>query len=62
MLRSYCQDEPACWDVYLQQVCMAYISSPQRSTSVTPNKMVFGKDIRLPLQYKEVKLQLLEQY
>ena len=50
MLKSYCQGKQDCWDIYLQQVVMAYRSSPQSSISVTPNKMVLGREIVLPLQ------------
>ena len=50
MLKSYCQKQQNVWDIYLQQVTMAYRSSPHSSTKLSPNKMVFGKDVMLPMQ------------
>ena len=35
---------------YLQQVMMAYRSSVHASTTRTPNSMLFGREITLPLQ------------
>jgi hypothetical protein len=50
MLKCFCKKNQHTWDQYLQQVMMAYRSSPQSSTKVTPNKMVFGRDVVLPIQ------------
>lgn len=50
MLTMYCSSNQSSWDKYLPQVMMAYRSSVHASTSQTPNKMVFGRDIVLPLQ------------
>lgn len=50
MLTMYCSDKQDNWDVYLPQVMMAYRSSSHASTKVSPNKMVFGREIVLPLQ------------
>ena len=50
MLKAYCISHQNEWDTYLQQVMMAYRSSPQSSTKVTPNKMVFGREVVLPMQ------------
>ena len=50
MLKAYCSDQQSCWDSYLQQVMMAYRSSPHSSTKFSPNKMVFGREITLPMQ------------
>ena len=50
MLKPYCSSNQNTWDKYLQQVMMAYRSSPQSSTKITPNKMVFGREVVLPIQ------------
>ena len=50
MLSMYCQKEQNQWDVYLQQVMMAYRASVNSSTGKTPNMMTFGREVVLPLQ------------
>ena len=50
MLTMYCSANQRSWDQFLPQVLMAYRSSVNTSTQQTPNKMVFGREITLPLQ------------
>jgi len=50
MLTMYCHSNQREWDLCLQQVLMANISSLNCSTGQTPNKIVFGRDIILPMQ------------
>ena len=50
MLTMYCIDNQVNWDVYFSQVMMAYRSSSHASTKISPNKMVLGRKIVLPLQ------------
>jgi transposase InsO family protein len=50
MLSMYCNDNQKGWDKYIPQVMMAYRSSPHASTKISPNKMVFGREIVLPIQ------------
>ena len=50
MHSMYCSDKQDDWDVYLPQVMMAYRSSHHASTQISPNKMVLGREIILPLQ------------
>ena len=50
MMKMYCQDNQANWDKYLPQLLMAYRSSKHASTGVTPNKMMLGREITLPVQ------------
>lgn len=50
MLTMYCNENQDNWDVYLPQVMMAYRSSAHASTQVSPNRMVLGREITLPLQ------------
>ena len=50
MLTTYCEKNQETWENYLQQVMMAYRSSVHASTTRTPNSMLFGREITLPLQ------------
>lgn len=50
MLTMYCEKQQNKWDEYLQQVMMAYRSAVHKSTSKTPNAMVFGREVTLPFQ------------
>ena len=50
MLSMYCQRDQTKWDEYLQQVMMAYRASVNSSTGKTPNMMVFGREVVLPMQ------------
>ncbi|XP_053378469.1 uncharacterized protein LOC128548103 [Mercenaria mercenaria] len=50
MLKAYCKTNQDKWDIYLQQVMMAYRSSIHSSTKLTPIKMVFGREVVLPMQ------------
>ncbi|WAR31612.1 POL4-like protein [Mya arenaria] len=50
MLTMYCDKNQRNWNEFLPQVMLAYRSSTNASTGVTPNKMVFGREIILPLQ------------
>jgi hypothetical protein len=50
MLTMYCEKNQEAWENYRQQVMMAYRSSLHASTSRTPNSILFGREITLPLQ------------
>lgn len=49
MISCYCSDKQKTWDSYLPQLMMAYRASVHASTGVTPNRMVFGREIMLPM-------------
>ncbi|MES9883153.1 MAG: RNase H-like domain-containing protein [Sedimenticola sp.] len=49
MLTMYCETEQHKWDTYLQQVMMAYRASRHTTTGFTPNRLVFGREVTLPL-------------
>ena len=49
MLTMYCIKDQKDWDLYLPQVMMAYRASVHASTGLTPNKMVLGREILLPM-------------
>ena len=48
MLRSFCDKNPTSWPKYLDAVMCAYRSAVHTATGFTPNRMVFGNEIRLP--------------
>ncbi|CAG2236996.1 unnamed protein product [Mytilus edulis] len=50
MLTFYCQNDQRNWDEILPQVMMAYRSSVHASTGQTPNMMMFGRNIFLPME------------
>lgn len=50
MLSMYCREDQSQWDVYLQQALMAYRASSNSSTGKTPNMMLFGREVVLPMQ------------
>ncbi|XP_059420291.1 uncharacterized protein LOC132155519 [Carassius carassius] len=49
MLSLFVDDNQANWDILLQYVMMAYRSSVHSSTGFTPYKVVFGREIILPV-------------
>jgi hypothetical protein len=46
----YIAKEQNRWDEYLSQIMMAYRSSKQSSTGQTPNMLMLGREVTLPLQ------------
>ena len=49
MLAAYAEGHPNQWDETLQLVMMAYRSAVHESTGETPNRLMFGREVRLPL-------------
>ena len=49
MLRMYADDDQTKWDESLPFVMMAYRASVHESTGKTPNEMMFGSNVSLPL-------------
>ncbi|XP_053406411.1 uncharacterized protein LOC128559220 [Mercenaria mercenaria] len=49
MLSSFCTKQQNLWDQYLPQLLMAYRASPHASTGISPNRMVFGHEVMLPM-------------
>ncbi len=49
MLTMYCENDQRNWDCVLQQVMLAYRASKHASTGISPNTMVFGREVTLPL-------------
>lgn len=50
MLSFYCQNDQSSWDESLPQLLMAYRSSIHASSGQTPNMMMLGRNITLPLE------------
>jgi hypothetical protein len=50
MLTMYCENDQHNWDKYLPQVMMAYRASVHTSTGVSPNMMMLGREVTLPLE------------
>jgi hypothetical protein len=50
MLTCYCENDQKYWDDILPQVLMAYRSSVHASTGQTPNMIMFGRNITLPME------------
>lgn len=49
MLSKYIKSHQKDWDLQLDYVTLAYNSTPHESTGLSPHKMVFGREIKLPL-------------
>ena len=50
MQTVYCENNQRRWDEYLPQVMMAYRASINSTTNQSPNKLVFGRNVVLPLE------------
>ena len=48
-LTSYVQQDQKDWDLHLQRVLLAFGSSVQESTGWSPFFLMFGKEVRLPI-------------
>ena len=49
MLSLYVEENQLDWDVYLSLMMMAYRSTPQGSSLYSPNFLMFGREIELPI-------------
>ncbi|MCG7866651.1 MAG: DDE-type integrase/transposase/recombinase [Candidatus Thiodiazotropha taylori] len=50
MLTVFCENEQRRWDQYLPQLMMAYRASVHAATKKTPNLLMLGREITLPLE------------
>ncbi|KAH3885411.1 hypothetical protein DPMN_009404 [Dreissena polymorpha] len=66
MLSAYCSKNQTSWDSLLPQVMMAYRATPHSTTSLSPNVMVFGRNVVLPCELAtgvaEKSAQTIEEY
>ena len=49
ILSMYVKEDQSDWDVHLPYAMMAYRASEQDTTGVSPNRMMFGREVSLPL-------------
>ncbi|KRZ39509.1 hypothetical protein T02_8197, partial [Trichinella nativa] len=42
-------DHPDDWDAHLDRVLLAYRSSVHHTTGATPSRVIFGREMRLPV-------------
>ena len=50
MLKKMCEERPQDWDRYLPAVLFAYREVPQASTGFAPFELLYGRQVRGPLQ------------
>ena len=50
MLTMYCESKQNAWDQHLPYVMLAYRSSVHDSSGFSPNMMMLGREVELPLQ------------
>ena len=49
MISTYVKDDQSDWDDHLPHIMMAYRSSEHASTKATPNFLMFGREVNIPL-------------
>ena len=49
MLKSFVDDRRSDWDDHLPYLCMAYRSTEHSSTGFSPNKLMLGREVSLPV-------------
>ena len=49
MLSKFCAENPKTWDHHLPYVLCAYRSTPHSSTGCSPNSLMLGREIALPI-------------
>lgn len=50
MLSKYIKTHQKDWDKHLDYITMAYNSTPHETTGFTPHRMVFGREMKIPLE------------
>lgn len=49
MVTAYAADHQRTWDKYLPMLTMAYRSTPQESSGLSPNQLMLGREVNLPI-------------
>ena len=49
MLATTAHNHPSDWDLYIRKVCLAYNSSIHSSTGFSPFFLMFGREVKLPI-------------
>lgn len=57
MLSKYIKPHQRDWDEYLDYLMMVYNSTPHQSTGFTPHHLVYGEEMRMPLDLLTEKLE-----
>jgi hypothetical protein len=50
MIKSFLRGEQTGWDLNLGCLAGAYRAIPHESTGLTPNLLLLGREVRLPIQ------------
>jgi hypothetical protein len=67
MLSKFTEENQKDWDCYVPLMTMAYRATPQETTKISPNKLMFGREIDLPVDImfgkpEEIRYHLPEEY
>ena len=57
MLAIFCNETQDDWDNHLPYIMMAYRASVQESIRMTPNRIILGREINLPIDLMAGTLQ-----
>ena len=55
MIKSYLRGEQTNWDVHLGCLAGAYRATPNESTGLTQNLLLFGREIKMPYEIVKEK-------
>lgn len=58
ILSKYVKVHQKDWDNYLDYIMMVYNSTPHESTGMTPHRMVYGEEMRFPIDFITEKLNI----
>ena len=50
MIKSYFRGQQQNWDQHLGCLAAAYQATPHKSTGMTPNLLIFGREVRMPIE------------
>ena len=50
MIKSYLRGQQHNWDQHLGCLAAAYWATPHKSTGMTPNLLMFGREVRMPIE------------
>ena len=50
MIKSYLRGQQHNWDQHLGYLAATYRATPHESTGMTPNLLMFGREVRMPTE------------
>ena len=50
MIKSYLRGQQHNWDQHLGFLAAAYCATPYKSTGMTPNLLMFGREVRMSIE------------